>query len=742
MFRARKKITVIGVILFIAAGNLLVQQCTPKNKVEETSSNAYVGEQSCKSCHKSEYNNWLTSDHFKAMQPANDSTVLGDFNNQTYTADGITSRFFKKDGKYFINTQGEDGKSRDYEIKYTFGYYPLQQYLIVFPNGRMQVTRQCWNSKDKKWFQQYAGQKIPPHDWLHWTANAQNWNTMCSRCHSTGLQKNYDFASDTYHTTYSELTVSCESCHGPGKNHIDYINSSNYKNGEKVTGSFLLLGKNANQITQINTCAPCHMRSVEISSSHINSNELLDNFIPEIPSTDFFYADGQMREEDYNYASFLQSKMYSRGVTCSNCHNPHSGKILFADNQLCLQCHAKKYDDYSHTFHNVGTEGSLCKNCHMPGTYYMGNDFRHDHSLRVPRPDLSVLYGTPNACNKCHTDKTASWAADAVKKWYGPNRAYHFSEDLIPASKQDAASEGHVLRLMNDTATPAIIKATALYYLRNLPTENSLQMLLKGLHHNDAQVRYRALRSLSNFPAETWLNDVLPLLSDKVRAVRIAAAEMMITLPSEQIPANYQSIFASARTELQNYVLYQTDFAEGNLMAGDYYLKQNDYVNAEQYYLRALKKDTSMNDARINLSVVYNLSHRNQEALKVLQDALKITPKNDRVYFNLALLYNEMNEKAKAEECLKKAEELHSQNPRVYYNYGLLLQKKGKLNEAIVQLQKAVQLSPNDASLNYALCWLYVQTKQIDKAKQVAKKLKQLNTGNPQYEQLIEQLGL
>jgi tetratricopeptide (TPR) repeat protein len=740
----RQNIIVLFMLLFVAAGTFLVQRSTPKSKTENhpDSENNYVGDKACQSCHKAEYNNWLSSDHFKAMQFANDSTVLGDFNNRSYTADGVTSHFFKKDGDYFINTQGEDGNNHDYEIKYTFGYYPLQQYLIVFPNGRMQVTRQSWDSKAKKWFHQNAGQKIPSHDWLHWTGNAQNWNTMCSRCHSTNLQKNYDFASDSYNTTYDVLTVSCESCHGPGEKHIDYINSSDYKNGEKIANSYLSLTKKSDQTTQINTCAPCHMRAGEISNNYVHSNELLDNFIPEIPSTDFYYADGQMRDEDYNYASFLQSKMYSRGVKCSNCHNPHSGKVLFADNQLCLQCHAKKYDDISHTFHAANTEASLCKSCHMPGTVYMGNDLRHDHALRVPRPDLSVLYGTPNACNKCHADKSASWAADAVKKWYGPKRMYHFSEDLIPASKEDALTEGHVLRMMNDTATPAIIKATALYYLKNITTQNSLQILKKGLVNNDAQVRYRALRSLSNFPSDTWLNDVLPLLNDKARAVRIAAADLVVTLPATQIPSNYQNSFVSAKNELRNYVLYQTDFASGNLMAGDYFLKQNDYLNAERYYVRALKKDTAMNEARLNLSVVYNLSGKNDEALKVLREALKVSPRNDRIYFNLALLYNEMNDKAKAEESLIKAIALHSQNPRVYFNYGLLLQQKGKLSEAVIQLQKAVQLSPSDADLNYALCWLYVQSNQIEKAKQVAIVLKRLNANNPEYENLILQLGL
>src|SRR5665647_1436154 len=207
-----KKLMFIGLILFLGAGTFLVQQCTPKNKEsgKRIMANHFAGDQACKNCHASQYNDWLSSDHFKAMQVANDSTVEGDFNNTSYTADGVTSRFFKSGNKYFINTQGDDGKYHDYEIKYTFGYNPLQQYLIAFPGGRLQVARQCWDVKKKRWFHQYPGQKIPPHDWLHWTGNAQNWNTTCAACHSTNLQKNYDYKNNTYHTTsvsYTHLTL-------------------------------------------------------------------------------------------------------------------------------------------------------------------------------------------------------------------------------------------------------------------------------------------------------------------------------------------------------------------------------------------------------------------------------------------------------------------------------------------------------------------------------------------------------
>ena len=744
MFNKPRILAVISITLFVFSGTIFLQRCKPKgaeNTSQQSSNNEFVGDKSCKSCHAKEYNDWLQSRHFMAMQPPNDSTVEGDFNNTTFTADGVTSRFFKKDGKFFINTQGDDGNNHDYEVKYTFGFTPLQQYLVEFPGGRMQVPRVSWDTKQKKWFHQYPGQKISSKDWFHWTGNSQNWNTMCASCHSTNLQKNYNIEADSYNTTFSVLNVSCESCHGAGKLHVDFVNSNDYKNGKKIPGSYFPLDKDSTQLAQINTCAPCHARKSDISASLIQSGEIMDNLIPEIPSTEHFHADGQANDEDYIYTSFLESKMFRRGVKCSNCHNPHSGKILFAANQLCLQCHAKTYDDPSHTFHPVGATASGCKSCHMPGKIYMGNDTRHDHIFRAPRPDLSVKYGTPNACNNCHNDKSAQWAADTITKWYGPLRKYHFAEDLIPGSKLDGNSEAHLIKILGDTSVPDIIKATVAYYLGSIPTQNSFQALLKCLADKDAQIRYRALRSLSNFPAANWRDNVGPLLADKVRAVRIAAADLYTTFPAQQIPAQYSSTFSAARNELQNYLAYQADFSIGNVMIADHYLQQQDYNNAEKFYLRALKKDSMMNYARLNLSTGYNAQGKNDKALEVLQTAVKIDPNNDRIHYNMALLYNEMNNKAAAERSFAKAVQLKTNNPRVYYNYGLLLNEAKKFKEAEMILQKGIVINPS-SEMYYALCFVYLQSNDKAKAKQVVIKLKELDPNNPEYQQLFKDFGI
>ncbi|HRP33266.1 MAG TPA: tetratricopeptide repeat protein [Agriterribacter sp.] len=743
---AKKIYILLAITVLVVLAIFLVEWYKPlhnqeMDNIKSHSANSYVGDQQCKSCHTTQYNDWLKSDHFKAMQEPADSTVLGNFNNARYTADGVTSYFFKKGEKFIINTQGHDGKNHDYEVKYTFGHFPLQQYLVEFPGGKLQATRVSWDSKAKKWFHQYADQKLNPHDWLHWTGNAQNWNTMCSSCHSTDVKKNYDIASDAYHTTYSIVNVSCESCHGPGKQHIDFIHGA-YAKGERIPNSFLRVGKNVNQLTEINTCAPCHAVKGDISADLIHSTELLDNYIPTVPNTQRFYADGQINDEDFIYASFLQSKMYRHNVSCRNCHNTHSGKVLYAANQLCLQCHEKKYDDLSHTFHQVNTIGSECKSCHMAGKTYMGNDLRHDHSFRVPRPDLSVKYGTPNACNSCHKDKTAAWAAAAVVKWYGPARKYHFSDDLIPGSQLDGNSETHLTKLLSDTSVPEIVKATAINYLGRLLTPTSMNTIISYLKDSDAQIRYEAARSLMNFPKEQHINEIGALLSDKVRAVRIAGADLLTGFPAGQIPSPYLDALSKAGKELNNYYLYQADFAHGNISIADYYLRINDQQNAERFYLRALKMDSLANLPRIDLSILYNSQGRNKEALALLENAAKIDPINPEIFYNMALLHNEMNNKEASLQNFEKAYRLKSNNPGLYYNYGLLLQQSGNVDKAVKILEEGLKTDPTSTRLHYALAFTFLQHKQLQQARSHATILKKLDPANPEYQQLFSVLGI
>ncbi len=320
------------------------------------------------------------------MQVANDSTVLGNFNNARFAKDGVTSSFFKKDGKFYVHSDGPDGKPQDFDLAYTFGVHPLQQYLVPFPNGRMQSFAVAWDSRNKehdgqRWFHLYPDQKITPAHALHWTGRNQTWNYMCADCHSTDLRKNYDLAKDSYATTWSEIDVSCESCHGPGSNHVawaqsqkkDSYNANSGPNGltvdlkpasgswagsEPDTGTMHWKGQPRSH-NEINTCAPCHSRRHPIASNYQPDQPFLDAYVPSLLEEGVYYPDGQILEEDYEWGSFIQSKMYHEGVTCSDCHDPHTAKLRTENlNAVCGKCHSlAKFGSEQHHHHKVEQRG-------------------------------------------------------------------------------------------------------------------------------------------------------------------------------------------------------------------------------------------------------------------------------------------------------------------------------------------------------------------------------------------------
>ena len=407
----------------------------------------YVGSNACVSCHGKEASEWQTSQHHDAMAEATAQSVLGNFNNAKFNYAGLTSTFFKRAGKFFVNTDGRDGKLTDHEIKYTFGVYPLQQYLVEFPDGRLQALSIAWDARPKKeggqrWFHLYADERITYDDELHWTRPSQNWNFMCADCHSTDIRKNYDSVADRFQTRWAEISVGCEACHGPGSRHLEWAKSSragkpSENDGAKglsarlderrgITWSVNAASGNAVRSQpraterEIEVCAQCHARRGQIAEGYQAGKPFLDYYRPALLTPLLYHSDGQQRSEVYNWGSFLQSKMHANGVTCSDCHNPHSGKLRAEGNVICATCHTpSKYDIAAHHHHKSHSAGAACVACHMPTTTYMVVDPRHDHSLRVPRPDLSVKFGTPNACNGCHTNRDARWAANQVKQWYG-----------------------------------------------------------------------------------------------------------------------------------------------------------------------------------------------------------------------------------------------------------------------------------------------------------------------------------
>jgi predicted CXXCH cytochrome family protein len=631
--------------------------------VEGAEAATFVGREVCRPCHQLAYETWQGSDHDLAMDVANEETVLGDFGDVVFVSKGITTRFFRSDGKFFVNTQGADGEMADFEIKYVFGHDPLQQYLVPFPGGRLQCLTIAWDIDRNEWFDLYPDQEIPPTDWLHWTRNAQNWNGMCAECHSTNLKKNFDPETRTYHTTWSEIDVSCEACHGPGSHHVAWAEIQPMARPSIDNYGLVVATSGISSARQVELCAPCHSRRGELGDYDHTGTALLDTFRPAILEEGLYFADGQILDEVYVWGSFTQSKMYSKDVRCSDCHDVHSLKLRFDGNALCLQCHrADAYDTPEHHFHKTiyegkPSDGARCVKCHMPERTYMVIDERADHSLRIPRPDLSQAIGTPNACSQagCHADKPLQWSVDAYTKWYGQAKKPHYGTTLAAGRDGRPEAEEQLIRLAGDLLYPAIVRATALSLLSNYPGEAGTRAFAVALADPEGLVRYSAVDKFVARDQDELVKLVAPLLLDPLRAVRMQAAVQLADTPDTLLEPYQREARAKGLAEYRSAMAHSLDFAFAGHNLGNLAARLGDAATAEKYYRTAIAIDDLFYPAKANLAVILNAEGRNDEAEALLRSILASDPNQYETAYSLGLLLAEMGRYGEAETYLARA---------------------------------------------------------------------------------------
>jgi predicted CXXCH cytochrome family protein len=718
---------------------------------------AYVDSRLCLGCHVEEGRQWQDSHHAKAMETATDKTVRGDFANRVFEHRGVTSRFFQRGDAFFVNTEGPDGIPADFQIKYTFGVFPLQQYLIEMPGGRLQPLGIAWDEPQRKWFHLLPHEKTPPGDVLHWTGRYQTANTMCLVCHTTNFEKRYDATKDTFDSKWSEPNVSCQSCHGPGERHVAWERSQSgaLKNAPPdPQGSHGLIVdlKRADARKKTENCAPCHSRRSELVASPTPGTPLLDDFLPSFLVAGLYHDDGQQLDEVYVDGSFRQSRMHQKGVTCTDCHNAHTGKLKFPGNAVCTQCHrtdpnprfpgaAGTFDSPAHHFHKEGSKGAHCASCHMPSRNYMQIQSRPDHAIRVPRPDLSVRVGTPDACTNCHDNKTPKWASEVVAKWYGPKRRQdpHYGEAFAMARAGQAGGGEALAGVARNPDLPTIVRASALLELRRDPFAGS-QVRIDAAHDPDAEIRLAAADSVEALSAEQRLAALVPLLKDPIRSVRITAARNLTSIPSDRIGEASRPAFEAALSE---YIAAQSlalDMPGGNFNLAVVYENTNRRELAERHYLGALRIDPDFSAARANLAVMYSALERNADAERVLVEGLKRQPEIGELQYSLGLLLAEGKRLFESEGALAKAAVLLPNRADVRYNHGLALQQLGRNEPAETELLAAQKLDPSDPGIPYALAVFYSQTGRPRQALNWAERLREMRPLDPQVNRLVAEM--
>lgn len=688
---------------------------------------AYVGAAACFGCHPAETERWRRSDHALAMQPADAASLLGDFADRRFSAQGVETLFSTRGGAYTVRTQGPGAKMASFPVAYAFGVAPLQQILLPLDRGRLQAFDVAWDARPKteggqRWRSLHPGERLRPGDPLHWTGFLATWNGSCAECHSTNLRKGYDAEADVFATTWSDLSVACEACHGPGSRHVAWAEAGPAgRRSEDATRGLvaplrdtgggrweLAPGARIRHRTaprssraELETCARCHSRRGQFWSDVVPGEAIEQTHRVALLEPGLYHADGQIRDEVYEHGSFLQSRMHRAGVTCTDCHDPHAGRLRAEGNALCGRCHeAAAFDTPAHHHHAPGSTAARCVSCHMIERVYMGIDRRRDHSFRVPRPDLAEALGTPDACTDCHAKQGPAFAAAAVARWTGGprDRGWHYARAIHAGRMPAAAAERELLRAVSDAEVPAIARATALSLLAERLTPASLPALAAALADPDPLLRRSAAEALEALSPADRIAAGAALLRDPVRSVRFAALSSLLEARTAVAPPDRDAL-ETVLVERRRSLRENADRPEEGLNLALLEERLGDESAAERALARVIAREPRFVPARVQLADLQRRQGREAEAEATLRAAIALEPDAADPQEALGLSLVRQGRLGEALPFLARAAALAPDAPRYAYVHAVALHESGAAAKALDALVRAHQRHPGDRSI-------------------------------------------
>lgn len=689
----------------------------------------YAGSDSCKQCHAVEFEKWKGSHHGLAERKPNDELDLSAFSpSKSFQHGSQTTKAEKKDQLYQLTSLGFGNKVEAYPVERVIGHDPLRQFLVQGPRGALHTMEACFDPLRGDWFNVYGNEDRKPGEWGHWTGRGMIWNQMCASCHNTRVRKNYDPSTDTYKTTMAEMTVSCESCHGPMKAHT--LNPAIKTNWTR------------DQHTE--NCAGCHARRGEVTGDFVPGESFWDHYQLTITDgSDIYYPDGQIRDEDYEFASFISSRMYHSGVRCMDCHDMHSMKTILTGNQLCMRCHtaggfpkAPVILPEMHSFHQTASAGNQCINCHMPQTTYMQRHPRHDHGFTIPDPLLTKQFGVPNACNKCHQDKDNEWSLAATEKWWGEkmNRKTRTRATLIAKARQgDQTGRDGLIALLDSDEMPHWKASASLVLDRWLDQPPVTEALRSQLKHEHPLVRQSAARSLEPaLQAPGVRTSMEALLNDPARSVRVTAAWAL---------RDSVDLSSAAGKDMQHMLQLNADQPSGQMQLGQFYFARRDVPSAIKHMETAVSWDPNSPPFHHDLALIYNATGKTERTIQKLQDAIKLAPKEAQYHYELGLAYSETGDMTKTIAALKEAVRADVHFARAWYNLGLALNGQSRIPEAIEALKQGEAADPTDPGIPYARATILAQMGKKAEAISAVQKTLSIRPDHPEARQLMLMLS-
>ncbi len=721
---------------------------------------AFVGSAACGTCHADVADEWRDSHHAKAMQHATPATVLGRFDGVSVGYYDEAAEFFRRGDEFVVRTLDADGEPAEYPIRYTFGFDPIQQYLVEFPGGRLQALPWLWDTRPEgeggqAWLHLYPESYVEPGSSLHWTGRRQNWNYMCAECHSTNVRVAYDAQTDTFSTRYDEISVGCEACHGPGNEHIRQaqfgmldgqrglaVDLDDHGRAHWVMNAETGIAERSEPLfeapQQPESCGQCHARRGTLDEPYRFGRPLSDTHQVALLDDGLYFPDGQIDEEVYVYGSFLQSRMYRAGVTCTDCHNPHTAELVTGPdpNAVCAQCHSPAvFAAETHIGHTPAQAG--CVDCHMTDRTYMVVDDRRDHSFRVPRPELAAATGSPSACRNCHAEQAHTSAAEHIAGFRQGEARTEFATAL--AAARAGYANDQLVAVVRDAALPGIVRATAVAALRSPFDEDDRRALSLSLVDPDPLIKVGGLRALRVFAPEEKAPFAANLLGDEVRSVRIEAAVTFANAYEYLGPAARKA-FNEAAGEFRRSRLLTASQSESLLSLADFEALLGNTAQAIAAYERALYVEPTFEVARTNFVDYLRIIGDDERGEALLREGIALDDDAAILHHALGLLLVRGAEPEEALAELARAAELDPTNTRFAYVLGVAQNSVGSTEAAVATLGEAWERNPADFDVAWAYATILRDSGRIDTARNVAAALRERFPGNRDVLALEESL--
>lgn len=709
----------------------------------------YVGSSSCRECHEPFYQKWATSFHGLAMRPFSTdwAGALISPPASDIQIGGFQYRAEFADGGAFVREKGPDGEKR-FPVEYALGGKNVYYFLAPLERGRLQVLPVAYDVREKSWYDTTASMVRHAADLkderLDWKDRLLTFNTACYNCHVSRLATRYDLETDSYETAWAEPGINCETCHGPSREHVRVFREA--KKG-RVPDDPKIIRMKAFTPDQVNSaCGSCHAKMTPLAPDFLPGDRFNDFFKLSAFENPDFYPDGRDLGENYTYTSWLTSPCLRSGrLDCLHCHTS-SGRYRFNDkspNDACLPCHAERVTEAAaHSRHPADDKSSRCVSCHMPKTEF-ARISRSDHSMRPPTPAVTVAFGSPNACNGCHTDQDAAWSDRYVREW----RSRDFQAPVLrrtglidAARRADWTRLDEMLAALNDENRDEVFAVSLIRLLGPCDDEKKWKAMTALLADPSPLVRAAAAESLGGRLTPQTAEALLAAAADEYRLVRIGAAAALAAYPRDGIKPQAQPILDRATAEYEESLKVRPDDYRSFFNLGNYYMDRGDLPNAVASFEKAIKLEPDSVRVRVNASIAYAKAGKNDQAEESLRRALGIDPLDPVANLDLGLLLGGQGRKQEAERALRIAVDSDPDSAAAAYNLGVLL-ASDRLEEALRLCRRACQIAPDDPQYAYTLAYYLNQAGDRDEAVAVLEGIINKGKSTPECKSLLREIS-